>query len=73
MKQKVITPQMKKCFCGSEVKMTSWEYGQEWVVRVECIDNNHSLTRYCGSTHKAICKWNNRVGLEDTTKFRLLN
>ena len=67
MKQKVITPQIKKCFCGSETKFETDEYGQELVLRVCCIENNHHFTKYCGTRHKAVCKWNNRV--ENQTKY----
>ncbi len=59
MKQKVITPDIKPCpVCGSRAVALSWNFNFNY--QVMC-DKNHTLTKECGSRHRAICKWNNAV------------
>jgi len=58
MKQKVITPPISTCFCGSKAKVVDWNWNERYLVMC---DNNHTLSKECGSHHKAICLWNNRV------------
>lgn len=60
MKQKVITPQINNCYCGSLAKIQTWDIYGEYIFQVVC-ENRHTLTRYCGTKHRAICRWNNRV------------
>lgn len=60
MKQKAVTPEIMKCHCGADARIMTWEVGQQLVYRVECT-KNHSLSNFCGTWHRAICKWNNRV------------
>lgn len=57
--QKVVTPKIKECpICGAEAKALSWNF--DFNYQVMC-DNNHTLTKECGSRHRAVCKWNNKA------------
>jgi hypothetical protein len=58
MKQKITTPEILNCYCGAKAHPIDWEYKDMW--KVYC-DNNHTLTKECGSIHRAICLWNNRI------------
>ncbi len=60
MKQKVITPEISTCFCGAKSKVQTWDTYGEYIYQVVC-ENRHTLTKYCGTRHRAICRWNNRV------------
>jgi len=60
MKQKIITPELKECFCGAKSKIQTWDIYGAYIYQVVC-ENRHTLTRYCGTRHRAICRWNNRV------------
>ena len=61
MSQKLITPEISECpRCGSSnTKCISENFNEQY--HVECYSCNQTLTRECGSRHRAICKWNNRV------------
>ena len=56
--QKPITPKIKNCTCGASARPIDWDFRDRW--RVIC-DNNHTLTEECGTVHRAICLWNNRI------------
>lgn len=60
--QKIITPPISKCYCGEEAKIQTWE-SYDIIYQVVC-NNRHTLTKYCGSAHRAICRWNHRVKLK---------
>ena len=50
-------PQIAACAkCGAEAKCIDWDFDNRW--QVIC-DNNHTCTKKCGTTHRAICRWNN--------------
>lgn len=69
--QKIKTPEIKKCYCGKDAKVRTWdEY--DIVYRVEC-ESNHSLTRYCKNGHRAICKWNNKIDKINTLNSKSNN
>jgi len=57
-KQKLITPEIKNCHCGSKAKVIWMDYNN-W--QVHCLDNDHRVTPEMGSSHRAICKWNNTI------------
>lgn len=57
-KQKLITPSINKCWCGEEADCIDWD--DKFMYRVIC-KKNHSLTKECGTRHRAIVLWNNRV------------
>ncbi len=55
--QRVFTPPIADCaICGAKAMCIDWHFRGMW--RVMC-DNNHTATRECGTTHRAICRWNN--------------
>lgn len=58
MKQTPVTPQISDCFCGSKAKAIDWDFKDMW--QVMC-DKNHTLTKECGTRHRATCLWNNRI------------
>lgn len=58
MKQKVITPKVKNCQCGSEARAI-WMDHDQW--QVHCVYNDHRLTPEMGSKHRAVCRWNNTI------------
>ena len=62
MAQKIITPEIAECYCGAKAMAIDWNYNDMWVVMC---DNNHTLSKKCGTKHRAICKWNNRVALRE--------
>lgn len=57
-KQKIITPEVSDCYCGAKARTIDWYYNDQW--KVYC-DKNHTLSKECGSRHRAVCLWNNRV------------
>lgn len=65
MKQKPTTPQIKNCICGSVARVYSddGDYSQRggygFMFMVMC-ESCRKSTKYCGSRHRAICKWNNK-------------
>ena len=70
MKQRVITPQISKCWCGADVGVLDWDH--RMMYRAWC-DNGHTLTNECGSQHRAICKWNNRIAALTASDVERLN
>ena len=56
--QKVITPYTSKCHCGLPAHAIDWDFNDKWAVMC---DNNHTMTKPCGTKHRAICLWNNRI------------
>lgn len=65
MKQPVKTPTIQKCHCGKEAKVKHIfgiyaNDSQATFYQVQC-SNGHSLTKPMGSSHRAICRWNNRL------------
>lgn len=60
MAQQIKTPEIIDCYCGSKAKIQTWDIYGEYTFQVVC-ENKHTLTKYCGSRHRAICRWNNRV------------
>lgn len=56
--QELKTPPISDCWCGAKAKLIDWDFRDQW--RVMC-DKNHTLTKECGTTHRATCLWNNRV------------
>ena len=58
--QKITTPKIKKCSCGSDAKIQTWDCYGEYEFQVVC-ENKHTLTKYCKTKHRAICRWNNRL------------
>lgn len=60
MKQKLIIPEITRCYCGSDAKIITWDIYGEYVYKVMC-ENNHTLSKYCGTRNRAIHRWNNRV------------
>jgi hypothetical protein len=60
-KQEVKTPPISKCWCNAPAKVEFQEEGHDLYYRVRC-DNGHIMTKFIGSRHKAICRWNHRVG-----------
>jgi len=62
MKQKIITPPIKNCFCGKSAKIQTWEFGSYYDLCYQVVcEDGHAMSKYCGTPHRAICKWNNRV------------
>jgi len=59
-KQPIITPEISQCYCGAKAKILTWDVYGEYEYQVKC-ENKHTLTKYCGTKHRAICRWNNRV------------
>lgn len=59
MPQKIITPDIKNCFCGAKAKIQTWD-DYDFIYQVIC-ENKHTLSKYCRTRHRAICKWNNRI------------
>lgn len=65
MKQRITTPPLKNCICGSvpEVRvasLTGWmHYDKHWCV--ECGNCKRVWPRNTKSKHRAICKWNNKM------------
>ena len=57
-KQKPVTPEVVDCYCGAKAKLIDWDFNDMW--QVMC-DNNHTLSKQCGSKHKATILWNKRV------------
>lgn len=57
-KQKVYTPPIYNCWCGAAARLVDWDFRDCW--RVMC-DNNHTLTKECGTTNRAVWRWNNRM------------
>ena len=57
-KQPIKTPEIKQCFCGAHARLVDWDFRDMW--RVMC-NNNHTLTKECGTKHRAVCRWNARV------------
>ncbi len=60
MKQKIIIPQISKCYCGTNAKIQTWDNYGEYIYQVVC-ENRHTLTKYCGTKNRAIHRWNNRI------------
>ena len=58
MTQKIFTPLINKCYCGANAKIIDWDFRNMY--KVYC-DNNHTLTKECGTINRAIHRWNNRV------------
>lgn len=58
-KQKPITPPIEDCWCGEGARVLDSDVHQ-MMCQVECWAN-HTLTKDCGSFHRAVCLWNNRV------------
>lgn len=56
--QKVITPTIKRCWCGEDAHIKGGWKWDHW--QVMC-NNKHTLTRECSTVHRAICRWNNRT------------
>jgi hypothetical protein len=58
MKQRIITPAISNCAkCGAEARLEEdWDFRDTW--RGVCT-NGHSVGRYCGTRHRATCRWNN--------------
>jgi len=65
--QTPITPPVSDCYCGKKAIAIDWEFRDRW--QVIC-DSNHTLTKECGSRHRAVCRWNNRVS-ERKRKLKL--
>jgi hypothetical protein len=59
-KQKIYTPPILNCWCGTETEIDSDDFGQEVYFRIRC-KNRHTLTNYCRTKNRAIWRWNNRV------------
>ena len=63
--QKINTPTVAYCKCGAEPHVVSddGDYSQRggygFMYRVEC-RKCWTVTKYCNSTHRAKCKWNNK-------------
>ena len=55
---KVIVPEIEDCWCGAKATVLDWDF--RGMYRVWC-DNNHTLTKECGTINRAIHRWNNRV------------
>ena len=64
--QKPKTPKITQCECGKHTRIVSddGDYSQGggygFMYRVEC-QGNHIRTKYCGSRHRAIWRWNNSL------------
>ena len=58
MKQTPITPAILNCWCGAKAIVIDWNDSFFW--QVMC-DNNHTMTKECGTSHRAICRWNNHI------------
>jgi hypothetical protein len=58
MSQKVITPAIADCAkCKVSAKPEEdWDFHNTW--RIVCLNYKHS-TKYCGTVHRATCRWNN--------------
>lgn len=56
-KQRVFTPKIMNCWCGQSARCDDWN--EDWTYYVMC-NANHTITKPCGSAHRAICLWNNR-------------
>ncbi len=59
MKQQVIIPEVRNCFCGSKARTIDWDFRGQWVVM--CDQKNHTMTRQCATRNRAIHRWNERV------------
>lgn len=71
MKQKIITPEIKKCCCGSKANLVWMDY-DNW--QVHCIENDHRITPEMGSGHRAVCRWNNTIEkIDKFVKFLKIN
>lgn len=57
-KQKVKILQISDCWCGAKARIIDWDF--RGMYRVMC-DNNHTLTKECGTVNRAVHRWNNRV------------
>lgn len=69
MVQKFTTPNIRKCYCGAEAEVLTWTFSYDYEYQVKC-QNGHVLTKYCGTRHRAICRWNNRVELIEITNLK---
>lgn len=58
MAQTVQLPIIKDCWCGAKAICLDWDYRMAY--KVIC-DNNHTLTKECGTKNRAIHRWNNKV------------
>ena len=68
MKQIPKPPSIINCYCGDKAEVFECDdlsigYYNTW--QVMC-DRNHTMSKYCGSMHRAICLWNNRVATKIT-------
>lgn len=61
-KQKIITPKISNCYCGANAKIQTWD-DYDVIYQVVC-ENRHTLSKFCITPHRAICKWNNRVKIK---------
>jgi len=60
MTQTPNTPAISKCHCGADADVYGTYSGNHW--QVVCVNRAaHTLTRECGSRHRAVCLWNNRL------------
>lgn len=69
-KQKVITPEIKNCPNCNDIAVIKTILEYDTMYRVVCRSCGKCLTKECGSKHRAICKWNNKV---DRIKNNSLN
>ena len=59
MAQIVKTPNVLPCWCGARAEaFQSMEH--QFLYQVMC-DNNHTLSKECGTVNRAVCLWNNRL------------
>ena len=58
-KQPIFTPDITPCFCGGKLKILV-EMNVDMDLYFVYCENGHSSPR-CGTKHRAICKWNNRM------------
>ena len=62
MKQKIHTPDIKKCNCGASAKIMTNPFSYDFEYRVEC-EKGHYLTKFCGTINRAVHRWNNRLSV----------
>jgi hypothetical protein len=68
MKQKAKTPEMLDCICGTTPQImpaaTGWNhYEKHYMVR--CKECTRRWPRNASTIHRAVCRWNNHVLMEN--------
>ena len=58
MKQPIFTPEILDCAkCGCKGEVIDWDFNEQYEVMCK---NNHCTGGKCISSHRAICRWNNK-------------